>query len=71
MRKRIYLEATAVLRNTAGAAVLELVSSVVIHDQQCPFAGLKALNVGLSVLAQHCGLTNQRNSWHQNAWSEL
>jgi hypothetical protein len=71
MRKRIYLEAADVLCDTAGTAALELVSSVVIHDRQCPFSGLKALNVGLSALAAHFGLTKPRNSWHLNAWSEL
>ena len=70
-RKRIYLEAADVLCNTTGSGVTELVSNVVIHDRQCPFAELKDLNVGLSVLAAHFGLTKQRNSWHQNAWSEL
>jgi hypothetical protein len=71
MRKRIYLEAAGVLLNTTGSGVTELVSKVVIHDRYCPVGGLDALNVGLSVLAAHFGLTKARNSWHQNAWSEL
>jgi hypothetical protein len=71
MRKRVYLEAANVLLTTTSRGVTDLVSNVVIHDRQCPFALLNELNMGLSVLAAHFGLTKARNSWHQNAWSEL
>jgi hypothetical protein len=44
--------------------VLVAVNRVVIQDQRCPAAWREALNLGLTALAQHFGLTNGRKSAH-------
>ena len=66
MRKRIYLEAAAVL-NSTGSGVAGIVQSVVISDRPCPFANLQAIQLGLTALAQWAGLTKQGNSTYQNS----
>jgi len=60
LRKRIYAEASRVLVAT-GRGVAPVVHAVVILDRQCGFSDLPTLKLGLSALASHFGLTNQRN----------
>jgi len=68
LRRRIYLEATGVLVST-GRGIAPLVRAVAIYDQQCRFADLPTLKLGLSALATHFGLTPSRKSGYQNARS--
>jgi hypothetical protein len=65
MRRRIYLEATSVLVST-GRGIAPLVRAVAIYEQQCAFASLPTLKLGLSALASHFGLTNQRKRAYRN-----
>jgi hypothetical protein len=60
-RKRIYMEARRVLSDES-TWLLGVVSLVVLHDRPCLAGELNALRVGLSVLAQHFGLTPRANS---------
>ena len=72
LRRRIYVEATGVLVKT-GRGIAPLVRAVVIYDQQCRFAELPTLKLGLSAcrtLRAACRLlTNHANRAKRNARS--
>jgi hypothetical protein len=65
LRRRIYVEAVGVLIST-GRGIAPLVNAVVIYDRQCAFADVPTLKLGLTALADHYGLTNQRKRAYRN-----
>ena len=61
LRKRIYAEAAGVLIST-GRGVMPVVHAVVILDRPCQRSDLPLLQMGLTALALHYGLTTHRKS---------